>query len=169
MKTVTVLILLFFFSCSGKNEQVIEEKGQLVAYNFKTVDFEGLEEYLKNDTSETVVVNFWATWCAPCIKELPAFEKLNKEFESQDVSVILVSLDFPSQLEHLKSFIKKKNLQSDVVFLNDPNENEWISKVDTNWSGAIPATLMLTNNRRFFYERSFTYDELESTVRSHIN
>ncbi|OIQ20190.1 MAG: hypothetical protein BM557_05845 [Flavobacterium sp. MedPE-SWcel] len=125
-------------------------------------DYEGLEYFLNRDNDTTYVVNFWATWCIPCVEELPAFEKLNEEYKSDKIKVLLVSLDMSKKVEtKLIPFLKGKKLQSDVVLLNDPDANSWISKINSEWSGAIPATLIYNKNKRKFYERSFTYDELK--------
>ena len=119
---------------------------------------------LHQEGSKTYVVNFWATWCAPCIKELPYFEALNK---NQNIDVLLVSLDFPQHKEsRLLPFIKKNQLQSKVVHLDDTNETFWINAIDTTWSGAIPATIIYNNQKRGFYERLFTQKELETLVES---
>ncbi|MFT5751581.1 MAG: thiol-disulfide isomerase/thioredoxin [Flavobacteriales bacterium] len=132
----------------------------------EVVDFRGLEAYLNRTDGKTYVINFWATWCKPCIKELPYFEQLGAKYQQEDVEVLLVSLDFPDQLETgLKAFVDKKNIQSRVVLLDDPNANDWIPKVDQSWSGAIPATIIYKNDERSFYERSFTYKELEEALK----
>ena len=115
---------------------------------------------------EVVVVNFWATWCAPCIKELPYFEELNK---LENVDVLLVSLDFPKHKEkRLIPFVEKHKLQSKVVHLDDEDENYWINEISAMWSGALPASLIYSQNRRRFYEQSFTKDELFNEVKSYF-
>ena len=79
-----------------------------------------------------------------------------------NVEVILVSLDFPKQIESkLIPFLKKRELQSEVVVLDDVDSNTWIPKVHEDWSGAIPATIIYNKRKRMFYERSFNYEELE--------
>lgn len=167
MKIWIFLITMVCLSCQDKKaSQSFPEQKEASAMpeGVIAVDFEGLEAYIEGHSAQTLVINFWATWCKPCIAELPAFEKLGGIYKKEDVAVILVSLDFPDQMQQLDAFIKKKNLQSEVVFLNDGNANEWIPKIDKNWSGAIPATLIKTNKNRSFYEQSFTYDELEKEV-----
>jgi len=148
-------ITLFFISllCSCKNEEITFV--QSYTYN-------ELKTLLEKNDGKTYVINFWATWCAPCVKELPAFEKINKEYATKNVTVILVSLDFPKQVtKRLIPFINKKKLQSRVVLLNDINENFWIKAIDSSWSGAIPATIIYNGKDRKFYEQSFDYDQLE--------
>ena len=123
-------------------------------------------QYLNRNSDTLYVINFWATWCKPCVKELPNYELLNENYKGQKVKVILVSLDFAKDYENiLLPFLKKKAIKSEVVLLNDPNGNEWIDKVNTNWSGAIPATLVYSGNSRDFYEQSFNYEQLDSIVK----
>lgn len=124
-------------------------------------DFDELEPQLHQENDTTYIINFWATWCAPCVKELPYFEKINAEQKEENVKVILVSLDMPKMWKtQLIPFIKKKNIRSKVLILDDPKQNTWIPKVDANWSGGIPATLIYNNDKRILYEKSFEYDEL---------
>ena len=118
---------------------------------------------LSSDT--TYVVNFWATWCAPCVKELPYFEKYGKEQTGKPVKLILVSLDFKSNVESVKNLVQKKGLESEVVMLSDGKASEWIDKVSPEWSGAIPATLVIKNGKRHFYEKSYeSYEELKEEI-----
>jgi thiol-disulfide isomerase/thioredoxin len=123
-------------------------------------------DYLSNLSADTTyVINFWATWCAPCVKELPYFEQLRERNEMKPFKMILVSLDFKSKLEGVKSLIAKKGIQSEVVLLADGRASEWIDLVDSTWSGAIPATLVIKNNKRYFYEKSYeSYKELEEDI-----
>ena len=131
----------------------------------KAYDYNGLKYFLNQKNDTTYVVNFWATWCEPCVKELPFFEELNEKYKDDKVKVLLVSLDMKKMVERkLLPFIKQRRLQSDVILLQDPDANSWITKVDSTWSGAIPATLIYNEDQRKFYEKSFTYDELEKEV-----
>lgn len=136
----------------------------------KRVNYEQLKPLLEKEDGKTYVVNFWATWCAPCVKELPYFEKLNSEYASKNVKVLLVSLDFPKQVKKkLIPFINTRNLQSEVLLLDDPNEDVWIQAIDSSWSGAIPATLIYNSDQRKFFETSFDYEMLENEIQSFIN
>ncbi|MDC0177297.1 TlpA family protein disulfide reductase [Polaribacter sp.] len=156
IKKCLVTLLLISLLCSCKNEEITSV--QSYTYN-------ELKPLLEKNDGKTYVINFWATWCAPCVKELPAFEKINKEYVAKNVTVILVSLDFPKQVaKRLIPFINKKKLQSKVVLLNDINENFWIKAIDSSWSGAIPATIIYNGKDRKFYEQSFDYDQLETEL-----
>ncbi len=129
-----------------------------------TLHYNELKPLLNQKGDDLYVVNFWATWCAPCIKELPYFEALNQR---EDIEVLLVSLDFPRHKEsRLLPFIKKNKLQSKLVLLDDADENYWINDIHPNWSGALPATLIYTKKQSGFYEQSFTKEELFTLVES---
>lgn len=164
MKYFIIVFSLFaLISCKKKEAEEVnlefKENDEIEVYNF-----EQLENFLQTEQDQTYVVNFWATWCKPCIKELPYFEDLHVKYKG-DIKVILVSLDFPNKLEsQLIPFIKEKGIQSQVVLLDDPHENEWIPKVDSMWSGALPATLIFNRTERKFFEQSFTQEELENEV-----
>lgn len=135
----------------------------------KSYDFKSLEPLFKQQNDTTYVINFWATWCVPCVEELPHFEKLNKKYASQKFKMILVSLDFPNMVEsRVIPFVTKKNLKAEVVLLNDPNANEWIEKVSKEWSGAIPATVIYRNSEWHFFEKSFTEASLEEEIKKVI-
>lgn len=132
-----------------------------------SLNFGQLEPRLSTGSDSLYVVNFWATWCVPCVKELPEFEKLNKLYSDKKVKVLLVSLDNPRHLEsRVLPFIENHGLKSEIVLLDDPRSNNWIPKVDDSWSGAIPATIIFSKNSRAFYEQVFTWEELERIVQS---
>ncbi|WJJ96111.1 TlpA disulfide reductase family protein [Algibacter luteus] len=178
LKLLFIAILLIV-SCAKKNktaevsavtqQEIIENEIISDDFQLEVYDYAGLEPFLNKKDDKIYVVNFWATWCAPCVKELPYFEKLYSEYKNQNVEVVLVSLDFPHLYDKkLKPFIKENNLVSKVIALDDADMNTWIPKVDESWSGSIPATVIYKNSERRFYEQSFNYEELETEVKQFI-
>lgn len=130
---------------------------------YQVIKFDELQKELASSSDHIRVYNFWATWCRPCIKELPYFEALNQKLS--DVEVILISFDFKDQHEKVGDFIEKKNIQSQVKILDETNFNEFIEKIDESWSGAIPATLMIdSNDQHYFFEQAFEEAELFETI-----
>lgn len=175
-----IIFIVLFASCKEKKSSNIlnvesTTESQDISINTRNVklevyDFNGFKSFLNKANDTTYVVNFWATWCAPCVKELPNFEKLNKKYSDKKVKVILVSLDFPHLYESkLKPFIVENHLKSKVIALDDVNMNSWIPQINKDWSGSIPATIIYKNNTSKFFEQSFTFDVLEKETLNILN
>ena len=162
-----LLILGCMMSCSKKQQT---DGSTEPPKSVEVYDFNGLEPLLQASGDKTRVINFWATWCKPCLEELPYFEEINDSLGGDELEVILVSLDFPKKLEsQLIPFIEEHELGSRVILLDDPRENVWIPKVDSSWSGALPATLIINKNRRKFYEKSFDRASLRKEIKTFLN
>ncbi len=132
-----------------------------VSREVEKLNFPEFQALLEAKKGKTLVVNFWATWCKPCVEELPLFEEVGDSLGGEDLEVLLVSLDFPDRLEaQLLPFIREHEIDSQVILLDDPHENEWIPKVDPNWSGAIPATWMIRGEEKRFFEQPFDRSSL---------
>jgi len=126
-----------------------------------------LEKILNNREDKLYVVNFWATWCPPCVSELPAFEKVAAGYDKANVRFILISLDFPSQIEkQLIPFLKKNKISLEVAVMMETDSNLWIDKVDPSWQGNIPSTLFLNNPKkiRHFHPESLDEQGLRNLV-----
>lgn len=135
------------------------------AQNISVIERADLHNILAKNDDTVRVINFWATWCGPCVAEMPYFERLERQKGSQKLQVILVSLDFPSQLQkRVVPFVKKRKLQAQVLLLDGGDPNEWIDAVEPRWTGSIPATLFLYRGKRIFYEGPLTEQELRSYV-----
>ena len=136
-----IFLSIFLFSCKNKNSP-----------NIDIITFDELYKTIDLTSDNTYVINFWATWCRPCVKELPYFEFVNSQYSDKNVKVLLVSLDFPSQIESkIKPYIFSKKIRSKVLLLNDPDLKSWIPKVSDKWVGGIPATLIVNRSNYNFY------------------
>ena len=158
LKICLLFVCAFLFSADTRSQQV-------TVYD----SFAQLESRLKSPGDTILVVNFWATWCKPCVQELPYFQSLEKKSAAgKKIKILLVSLDFKVQLDSLvMPFIKNKNVTQEVVLLADSDENDWISKIATEWDGAIPATLLISGSKRLFHGEAFQSEaELEQWVES---
>ncbi|MFY0607519.1 MAG: redoxin domain-containing protein [Cyclobacteriaceae bacterium] len=125
----------------------------------------GLKE-LENEMSQTSdelrVYNFWASWCGPCIQEMPHFDELSK-----DTNVTLVSLDFEEDLQKAANILNKKKISLSSYLLTEQDMDKYIAVLGESWSGAIPATVIISaSGQRFFYEGSFDKEELFDLVSS---
>jgi thiol-disulfide isomerase/thioredoxin len=140
------------------------------AQNVPYITYEQLEKIIYKQDDTLRIVNFWATWCKPCIEELPEFEHINAEYKNQKVKVILVSMDFKSKIDlQLKPYIQKNNIQSNVFVLDQADANIWINAVSKEWSGSIPATIFTLQSKQLsFHEGKYSYDELKQKIQSII-
>jgi len=131
----------------------------------KVVKYDAIEGLLLSPSDRIQVINFWATWCAPCIKELPMFERLTSEQRS-DINVTLVSLDFADKVDKVDLFLSRKQMKSTVLLLDEIDYNLWIDKVEKSWSGAIPATLVINSKtgKRKFVEKELKEGDLEELI-----
>lgn len=138
----------------------------LMAQSVRTVNFEEIETRLKSNSDTTFVINFWATWCKPCVEEMPDFQRLSSETKLQKIKFIFVSLDFVNELDKVKEFIKNKEIKEETLLLKTPDQNSWIDKISKTWLGSIPATLLINNSlmKQKFIEKQLDYQQLVSEL-----
>ena len=145
---------------------VVEGSGQRIP----DIDREGIAQLTGRVSDTTYVVNFWATWCSPRVREIGYFEELHRTRSGDPVRVILVSLDFPNQKERrVIPFLDEKEITAPVRLVTDLDYNSWIDLVDPAWTGALPATLIFNRNKRLFLEKELTRDELFEHVEQILN
>lgn len=130
-----------------------------------------LENYIEK--SETpLVISFWATYCLPCIKEIPIFEKVIKEHELKGVKLLLVSLDFKESFPaKISSFAKKRGFKSPIAWLDETNADYFCPKIDSSWSGVMPATLFVNTKAgiRNFVEEEMPKEKFEAELKKILN
>ena len=141
------------------------------AQNIEPLKFEELKSRVTLSNDTLYVLNFWATWCKPCIEELPYFEKYDSVYKNKPLKIFLINLDFNSQLKSaVIPFVRKKKLHSSIKHITETNSGLWINKADSSWSGAIPATLMYRKSKKvFFREGSMTEKELQDVLDLKLN
>jgi thiol-disulfide isomerase/thioredoxin len=115
------------------------------AERYKVFDtYDELDAHLGKYAGQTLVVNFWATYCLPCIKEVPYFNELQEKYQSQNLKVVMVNLDFKGQLKaRLDKFLDERSLNLEIVVLADQDADVWIPRVMSDWDGGLPFTMIL--------------------------
>lgn len=157
---VLVFSLLLVYLNSYYYERSDQEKSEPI---FQIISYQEFDEMVKTPSNKIRIYNFWATWCGPCVKEMPYFEKIQAEDSS--IELIFISMDDGRKPERVTSFIDKKRIKAPVYLLNDVDYNKWIDKVDPSWSGAIPATLFIkSDGTKSFHEGELTEKELKLII-----
>ena len=152
--TKSLLIIAFLFFAATVSAQEI-----------KKIKITDLEKTIK-ESKTPLIVNFWATFCIPCIEEIPYFQETVKKYKKENVTLLLVSIDMREDYPKVKSFAAKKQFTAPIVWLNETDADYFCPKVDSSWSGAIPATLFINNKTgyRKFYEEQVNKDKLEKEI-----
>ncbi|HET9053263.1 MAG TPA: TlpA disulfide reductase family protein [Cyclobacteriaceae bacterium] len=132
----------------------------------KIVKLPELQELITSKSDHIKVINFWATWCAPCVKEMPLFEKLGQERADVKVTLVSMDLDLDPDPAKVHKFVARKKLQSQVLILDEKDPNVYIEQIEKSWSGALPATIIVNGKtgQRKFVERELHDGELEKLI-----
>ncbi|MFN3840024.1 MAG: TlpA family protein disulfide reductase [Cyclobacteriaceae bacterium] len=134
--------------------------------NVSIIKLPQLQQLMARKADHIQVINFWATWCAPCVKEIPLFEKLGQERPDVKITLVSMDLDLDPNPEKVYRFVARKKLQSEVLILDEKDPNSYINQIDKNWSGAIPATIIINSRtgKRKFVEKELHEGELEKLI-----
>ncbi len=146
---------------------LLAENVPVAAQSVTVIKVEQLKRLLNQPDDTLRVVNFWATWCAPCVKELPYFEGIRRTHSAEKLSVLLVSLDDRADLTtKVKPFLRRRKVQSRVFLLDETDPNVWIDQIAPEWSGALPMTLMLNGQKKIrrFIGKAIEESELQSII-----
>ena len=128
-------------------------------------------ENLINNSDYVLVISFWATFCKPCIEEIPYLQRISNKYNEEKVKLILVSLDIAAFYPgRIAAFAKKHHFNSQVAWLNETNADHFCPKIDESWSGVIPATLIVNNKTgyRKFVEEQIKPEEFEMELKKAI-
>lgn len=154
-------VILSFFSC--KNEK---KPSYTIIRDFKNI------ENIFNKSNDTVyVINFWATTCPPCLRELPMLDKLSAELPDKPIKTYLISIDNEDRIDkYVKPFLKKLDIKSDVYSLIDEDMSSWTAKINPEWYGALPYTIIYKGeNKKYFFGAFKEHKDVEKEINSILN
>ncbi|HEV2481727.1 MAG TPA: TlpA disulfide reductase family protein [Puia sp.] len=124
----------------------------------KKIKITDLEQTIAQ-SNHPLIVNFWATFCAPCNKEIPYFQSTVAQYKDQRVELILVSLDLPDYYPaRIAAFAKERGYTVPIAWLDETNADYFCPKVDPGWTGGIPCSLFINNKTHYrrFFDRQLT-------------
>jgi len=159
MKKYLVSLLLALVSITSQSQDLPKWK------------ISDVEKYISENNGEVIVINMWATFCKPCVAEIPSFIKVTDQYKDQKVKLLLVSLDLPSFYpKKIAVFAKKHGFNSNMAWLDETNADYFCPKIDKSWSGSIPATLMVNTKTgyRKFYEEEMNAEVFEKELQAAI-
>lgn len=160
MKRVSILATIFLAGLALHGQEI------------RSVKITEIERIIE-ESKTPLIVNMWATWCKPCIEEIPYFIKEVDEYNAKvgsggdSIQLLLVSLDFKEAFpEDISSFAKKRKFKASIVWLNETNADYFCPKIAPEWSGAIPATLFVNGKTgyRNFIEKQLSHTELKKEI-----
>lgn len=155
------------FGCSikwaWKNEYTIKtnEEWKKREVSLEKLSPAGLAGLLKNDSDKLLLVNFWATWCGPCIIEYPEFVTMQRMYGARDFQFVSVSMDAPDQQEKALKFLKSKASALPNYLMDTEDKYEVIKVVGSDWDGSLPITLLIEPGGKVAYRAPGTIDALE--------
>lgn len=155
MKKINLFLLFVFISISASSQSMPSWKMTDVVH------------YFGKQTDSVYVINFWATFCKPCVAEIPYIQAVTKKYSKQKVALLLVSLDLPSFYpDKIASFAKQQKFISNIVWLNETDADYFCPLIDQRWSGSIPATLFINAKTGYkkFIETSLTATAFEAEL-----
>ncbi len=153
MKYLNLFILLILASSANLKGQEVE-----------VIKFPQLQEIIDTQGDKVKLINFWATWCKPCIEELPYFAEAEKKYGKDAIEIILVSFDFSA--DQVNKYVKKHEMVGKLYLLDETDFDTIINKIDKKWQGGIPATLVIDqpSNTKTLYEKQFAAGELDAII-----
>lgn len=155
------------FGCStkwsDKREEAVKslEKWNQEPVELKMLDKAALTKLVKNDTDKLLLVNIWATWCGPCITELPELVTMNRMYRRRNFELITISLDDPEQKEAALKVLKSNNVAATNYLSTVSNRDEFADVLDKDWDGPVPYTLLIAPGGKVIYRKTNQLNPLE--------
>ena len=155
MKKLLPFLLITIFSCDKESLRLIIVDASEINYQIN-----------KHKGSEVVLINFWATYCAPCIEEFPMIVDLSNEYKDQGLKVYFVSADWSDREKEVLDFLKRQGVRGISFIKEEGNDNNFINEISKEWSGALPFTLVYDKNGNLsdFWEMEKNKNRFESAI-----
>jgi thiol-disulfide isomerase/thioredoxin len=120
-----------------------------------------INESAKNDQAKLRLVNFWATWCGPCIVEFPELMTINRMYRQRDFELVTVAAHYPDEREQVLRFLQKQQASNRNLIFGDTDKHKLIEAFDDAWSGALPFTVLIDPAGEILYRKEGIIDSLE--------
>ena len=155
MKKIFLLLLILFLGCNNSDIKL------------KTVDASDINNQIKKHKgSKAVLINFWATYCVPCIEEFPMIVDLSKKSSEKGMQIYFVSADWLDRKKEVRDFLLEKDVKGLSFIKEEGNDNNFINEISRKWSGALPFTIVYDKNGNLsdYWEMKKNKDRFESAI-----
>ncbi len=155
------------FGCSTKWADKREDaKKSLARWDQEPVTLEPLDEaglarLVKNDGDKLLVVNVWATWCGPCVEELPEFVTMNRMYRKRDFKLVTISLDEPEKKDAALKVLREQHVATTNYISNIKSKDKFAELLDKEWAGPLPHTVIIAPGGKVIYRKTNAIDPLE--------
>jgi peroxiredoxin len=155
------------FGCSTKwSEKRVDAEASIKKWDQEPVTIEPLDEttltkLVKNDTDGWVLVNVWATYCVPCVNELPEFVTMNRMYRNRNVRVVTITLDDPEQIEAAKRVLQGGHIALTNYISALPSPDRLADLLDAEWRGSLPHTVLIAPGGKVVYRKDGEITPLE--------
>jgi peroxiredoxin len=129
--------------------------------SLKPIDEKGIRELVKNDGKKLRLVNVWATWCGPCVTELPELVTMNRMYRHRDFELITIAANSPEEKEKALEVLKKKQVSGANYLFEANDKYKLMDAVDEKSTGALPHTILIAPGGKVLYSKSGACDPLE--------
>jgi thiol-disulfide isomerase/thioredoxin len=155
------------FGCSTKwAEKRADAEASIKKWNEEPVELESLDEetltkLAANDTEDLLLVNVWATWCGPCVKEMPEFVTINRMYRGRRFRMATICLDEPEQREDALAMLQKKHVSCTNYFPTFADRDRLAELLDKEWQGPLPYTVLIASGGKVVYRQNEEIKPLE--------
>jgi thiol-disulfide isomerase/thioredoxin len=139
--------------------------GQTLA--IKNISEKGIKDLVAQKKGKVLLINFWATWCPPCLEEFPALVKISSAYKDKGLEVVGISMNDVAEMNDLQAFLRKQK-PSFAIYIAGTVEDKFYTAIDKRWTSEIPLTMIYDKEGklRYFHNDARTYAQFEKDVQS---
>ncbi len=162
------IFFILLYGCSDEQKNNLTEKNNSINnYVVDTLNAGQLNEIINNRNGKILFINFWATWCVPCVEEFPDIVKLAESYKEKDVEFLSLSVDLVKEINSaVIPFLQKQKVNFPVFVIPEKESEKVINRVQPDWNGAIPATAVYNREGKLvsFITGLATFDKFKQKV-----
>src|SRR5439155_14717415 len=155
------------FGCSTKwADKTDSAKKSLAKWDAEPVkispiDAEAVKVLAKNDSQKLLLINVWATWCGPCVNELPELVTMNRMYRKRPFELITISMDDPNKKDQALAMLTKLHVSATNYIFNSDKRDALVEALDKEWPGPVPYTLLIAPGGKVIYRQTGEFDAME--------